>query len=379
MLSGNKNPYAADYTNQLKMPETPDLTNIKKPFENNSTSKDLLKLANTAGQPYDPKAITSLSPALSKMYQPSITNSAGQQAKPGAPNTTNTTLPVVPKAGESIVTDTSAGQVVNPPVVNPPVKTAAELTAEKFAADKAAAMNSFTAGDYIEPSTRTRADLQTVATTDPKMAAQLDWSATQDATRAQNIKPIVTPLVTKPEFTVTPQTSYSSADYSPELKAALATRAITDAQNATVGDTITANDNLARGIVTPNINTNVSTGNMNTYATGPNGESGIPSALTTAPQFTSGDYIPPANRTLPIFANNPALAGQVAWSATQDAAQAKQAAPAVGINTLPNNTGATGTTSPAPFTVNSTTSYNPADYSPELKAALAARAASMGK
>jgi hypothetical protein len=141
MLSGYKNPYAADYTNQLKMPETPDLTNIKKSFENNPTSKDLLKLANTAGQPYDPNAQTSLSPALSKIYQPSITNSAGKATKPGAPDTTNTTLPVVPKAGEPIVTDTSAGKVVNPPVVNPPVvnppvvnppvKTAAELAAEK--------------------------------------------------------------------------------------------------------------------------------------------------------------------------------------------------------------------------------------------------------
>jgi hypothetical protein len=383
MLSGYKNPYAAGYTNQLTMPETPDLTNIKKSFENNPTSKDLLKLANTAGQPYDPKAITSLSPALSKIYQPSITNSAGKATKPGAPDTTNTTLPVVPKAGEPIVTDTSAGKVVTDTgagkVTSTPVKTAAELAAEKLAAEKAAYMKSFTVGDYIEPSTRARSDLQTAAVTDPKLAAQLDWSATQDTTRAQSAKPIVTPPVTKPEFTVTPQTSYSPADYSPELKAALAARAITDAQNATVGDTITANDNLARGIVTPNINTNVSTGNMNTYATGPNGESGIPSALTTTPQFTSGDYIPPANRTMSTVANNPALANQVAWSATQDAAQAKQAAPAVGINTLPNNTGATGTTSPAPFTVNSTTSYSPNDYSPELKAALAARAASMGQ
>jgi hypothetical protein len=173
MLSGYKNPYAADYTNQLKMPETPDLTNIKKSFENNPTSKDLLKLANTAGQPYDPNAQTSLSPALSKIYQPSITNSAGKATKPGAPDTTNTTLPVVPKAGEPIVTDTSAGKVVNPPVVNPPVvnppavnpntvvnppavnpntvvnppvvnppvKTAAELAAEKAEADRLAEVN----------------------------------------------------------------------------------------------------------------------------------------------------------------------------------------------------------------------------------------------
>jgi hypothetical protein len=128
MLSGYKNPYAADYTNQLKMPETPDLTNIKKSFENNPTSKDLLKLANTAGQPYDPNAQTSLSPALSKIYQPSITNSAGKATKPGAPDTTNTTLPVVPKAGEPIVTDTSAGKLA-----------AEKLAAEKLAAEKLAA------------------------------------------------------------------------------------------------------------------------------------------------------------------------------------------------------------------------------------------------
>jgi hypothetical protein len=128
MLSGYKNPYAAGYTNQLTMPETPDLTNIKKPFENNPTSKDLLKLANTAGQPYDPNAITSLSPALSKIYQPSITNSAGKATKPGAPDTTNTTLPVVPKAGEPIVTDTSAGKLA-----------AEKLAAEKLAAEKLAA------------------------------------------------------------------------------------------------------------------------------------------------------------------------------------------------------------------------------------------------
>jgi hypothetical protein len=210
MLSGYKNPYAADYTNQLKMPETPDLTNIKKSFENNPTSKDLLKLANTAGQPYDPKAITSLSPALSKIYQPSITNSAGQQAKPGAPDTTNTTLPVVPKAGEPIVTDTSAGKVVNP----------------------------------------------------------------------------VIPSVTPPApFTVNSTTSYERDDISPEVRAALDARAITDAKNAIVGDTITANDNLVKGIVSPNIASSLSTNNMNTNVTGVNGEAGIPSVLnpTTTP------------------------------------------------------------------------------------------------
>jgi hypothetical protein len=236
MLSGYKNPYAAGYTNQLTMPETPDLTNIKKSFENNPTSKDLLKLANTAGQPYDPKAQTSLSPALSKIYQPSITNSAGKATKPGAPDTTNTTLPVVPKAGEPIVTDTSAGKVVTDTgagkVTSTPVKTAAELAAEKLAAE-----------------------------------------------------PIVTPPVTKPEFTVTPQTSYKLDDISPEVRAALDARAITDEKNAIVGDTITANDNLVKGIVSPNIASSLSTNNMNTNVTGVNGEAGIPSVLnpTTTP------------------------------------------------------------------------------------------------
>jgi hypothetical protein len=222
MLSGYKNPYAAGYTNQLTMPETPDLTNIKKSFENNPTSKDLLKLANTAGQPYDPKAQTSLSPALSKIYQPSITNSAGKATKPGAPDTTNTTLPVVPKAGEPIVTDTSAGKVVTPPVVTPPVKTD---------------------------------------------------------------NPVI-PSVTPPApFTVDSTTSYERDDISPEVRAALDARAITDEKNAIVGDTITANDNLVKGIVSPNIASSLSTNNMNTNVTGVNGEAGIPSVLnpTTTP------------------------------------------------------------------------------------------------
>ena len=118
-----------------------------------------------------------------------------------------------------------AGKVVDPGIVKPLVKTAAELAAEKFAADKAAAMNSFTAGDYIEPSTRTRADLQTVAKTDPKMAAQLDWSAQQDAAKIQTAKPVTAPVTTPAPFTVNSTTSYSPSDYSPELKAALAARA----------------------------------------------------------------------------------------------------------------------------------------------------------
>jgi hypothetical protein len=104
MLSGYKNPYAADYTNQLTMPQTPDLTNIKKSFENNPTSADLLKVANTEGR---------------KLYQPatmSTTPATGQSsaAKPGTPNTTDSKVP-------AITTDTSVGKVVTPPTVNPPV------------------------------------------------------------------------------------------------------------------------------------------------------------------------------------------------------------------------------------------------------------------
>jgi Ca2+-binding RTX toxin-like protein len=47
LLSNYKNPYAADYINPLTMPEAPNLTNIKKTFDYNSTSADLLALANS--------------------------------------------------------------------------------------------------------------------------------------------------------------------------------------------------------------------------------------------------------------------------------------------------------------------------------------------
>jgi hypothetical protein len=80
-------------------------------------------------------------------------------------------------------------------------------------------------------------------------------------------------------------TSYERDDISPEVRAALDARAITDAKNAIVGDTITANDNLVKGIVSPNIASSLSTNNMNTNVTGVNGEAGIPSVLnpTTTP------------------------------------------------------------------------------------------------
>jgi hypothetical protein len=92
-------PYSAGYTSSLanKLPEAPNLTNIKTAFTDNPTSADLLKLANTTGTPYNASVKTSLSPMLSKMYQPvTTTNAAGQTsaaAKPGAPDTTKTVIP----------------------------------------------------------------------------------------------------------------------------------------------------------------------------------------------------------------------------------------------------------------------------------------------
>jgi hypothetical protein len=163
LISGYKNPYASDYVNPLTAVEKPNLTNIQTPFNKNAIPQDLVSLFNSAGTNYagGTRANPLVRPTLPnnglvKLTQPSATESAEQLAKPGAPDTTNTTLPVVPKAGEPIVTDTSAGQVVNPPVVNPPVvnppvvnppvvnppvKTAAELAAEKAEADRLAEVN----------------------------------------------------------------------------------------------------------------------------------------------------------------------------------------------------------------------------------------------
>ena len=77
-----------------------------------------------------------------------------------------------------------AGKVVDPGIVKPLVKTPAELAAEQFALDKASYMNSFTARDYIDPQNRTRSDILTQAKTDPKLAANLDWSAQLDKSPA---------------------------------------------------------------------------------------------------------------------------------------------------------------------------------------------------
>jgi hypothetical protein len=70
-----------------------------------------------------------------------------------------------------------AGKVVDPDIVKPPVKTAAELAAEKFAVDKASYMNSFSSGEYITPTTRNFLISSGQTSTDPKLAAQVDWSA----------------------------------------------------------------------------------------------------------------------------------------------------------------------------------------------------------
>jgi hypothetical protein len=105
-LANHRDPYAAGYVNPLTMPEEPDLTGVKKTANVSPTASDLLKLANTAGQTYDPKVVTSVSPALSQMYQPStITRADGSTytAKPGAPDTTKTTIPTLTSDGTGII------------------------------------------------------------------------------------------------------------------------------------------------------------------------------------------------------------------------------------------------------------------------------------
>lgn len=133
------------------------------------------------------------------------------------------------------------------------------------------------------------------------------------------------------------------------------------------------------GIVTPNITSAVSPQAMNSNT------GGIPSVLTSF-QFNEGDYIRPETRA--TYANNPALANQIAWSAAQDAAKApvvNQAVttpvqtPAGAIANLPAATAGAPLTFQQAVAAGNPISYNPADYSPEVKAALAARAASMGQ
>ena len=108
LVSGYKNPYAADYVNPLTAVEKPTLTNIKTPFKNNAIPQDLVNLFNSAGTDYaggnNPQTKgTSLGSGLLKLYQPSTTDSSGQLAKPGAPDTTSTTLPKITGDGTTVV------------------------------------------------------------------------------------------------------------------------------------------------------------------------------------------------------------------------------------------------------------------------------------
>jgi len=132
LISGYKNPYASDYVNPLTAVEKPNLTNIQTPFNKNAIPQDLVNLFTSAGTNYagGTRANPLVRPTLPnnglvKLTQPSATESAEQLAKPGAPDTTNTTLPVVTDK-LPVVTDkppvvTDKPPVVNPPVVNPSV------------------------------------------------------------------------------------------------------------------------------------------------------------------------------------------------------------------------------------------------------------------
>ena len=99
LLTGYKDPYAQGYVNQLKMPETPNLTNISKPFDYNPTSADLLALANNTGNAYDPSVGSSLSPTLRSMYMPQVGTNGTASTKPGAPDTTKTFVPSATETG----------------------------------------------------------------------------------------------------------------------------------------------------------------------------------------------------------------------------------------------------------------------------------------
>lgn len=87
--------YSPGYVSSVELPETPKLTNISKPFDNNPTSSDLLKLVNSAGTAYDPTnaAGSSLSPLVRQLYQPQKNADGSQAAKPGVPDPTKTVIP----------------------------------------------------------------------------------------------------------------------------------------------------------------------------------------------------------------------------------------------------------------------------------------------
>ena len=91
--------YSPGYVSSVEMPETPKLTNISKPFDQNPTSSDLLKLVNSAGTAYDPTnaAGSSLSPVVRQLYQPQKNADGSQAAKPGVPDPTKTVIPTTTK------------------------------------------------------------------------------------------------------------------------------------------------------------------------------------------------------------------------------------------------------------------------------------------
>jgi hypothetical protein len=148
---------------------------------------------------------------------------------------------------------------------------------------------SFTEGDYVEPSTRARKDLQARAATDPKLAAQLAWSATQDAARGYNANPTYSFIA---DEYMEPSTRaradiQAKAATDPKLAAQLAWSATQDA---------------ARGY------------NANpTYS------------------FIADEYMEPSTRARADIqakaATDPKLAAQLTWSATQDAARGQNANP----------------------------------------------------
>ena len=250
LVSGYKNPYAADYVNPLTAVEKPTLTNIKTPFKNNAIPQDLVNLFNSAGTDYaggnNPQTKgTSLGSKMLKLYQPSTTDSSGQLAKPGAPDTTNTSLPKITGDGTTVVNSNGSTAIGGGNV----------STGEKPSTPQ------YTAGDYIEPSTRA------AFANNPALADQIAWSAAQDAAKQPQTSqvsgitalPANTPNDFNPAYTVD------------ALKLALAERAKVDNANALVGNTITTNENLraaANPLNTPNLSSVLSTQNMNSNVGG---------------------------------------------------------------------------------------------------------------
>jgi hypothetical protein len=457
MLSNYKDPFASGYTSSLdsmqpaamtstqlaslSKPFTTKLVNpanptamtstqlasLSKPFTTNTTASDLVKLANSAGKEYDStnKAGSTLSPALSQLYQTQTLPDGTVKAKPGVPDPTKMTVPganFLDLNGDLLYGNIAGGDLTNTPMGGD-AKTATEsasgftpdttlknvpgaditnesgtLTkptitdkatadalhkaeqdriAEEAAAkaeaakkalyynadgtltglgyytynptgnyqdylDKIAADNptySFTEGDYVEPSTRARADIQAKAAKDPKLAAQLAWSATQDAARGQNAK--------YAQPTGTPLTGIASTQAAKDTIADVSSSAI----KSPIGGLLSSQNtlNTAPGITTlkgspgiagsPNVGSFTSADNMNTSATGvgapitslltPNtGASGTP-AVTQKPAVTQTPTVTqkPAVIQQQAVANEPTNDWGVPYSQLRAGSPAKSAAP----------------------------------------------------